>query len=179
MSNDTYKRHARDFIRAFAPYCEKVMRMPDRVFRFGGYTPSQERHFYEAVARRFNARWGTNIVVAAGASRVVFIGDDFVVKIDRHCEEGTCDTEMNRYEEAREEGMEEYLLPMEVYVRKGLNFYIMPRAVAAFEELGEDAILENFVSTDVFNWLYDFVYDLHWWNWGFWEGRAVVLDYSW
>lgn len=179
MENSSYKRHARDFVRAFAPYCAKIMRMPERKFCYGGYTYNQERHFYGAIVRKFNARWGTTIKVAAGASRVVFIGKDFVVKVDRHGEEGTCATEMDKYEKACKAGMEEYLLPIEKYVYNGLNFYIMPRASVAFEELGEDADLGNYVSSDVFDWLYDFTEDLHWFNWGFWDGKAVVFDYAW
>lgn len=179
MENSSYKRHARDFIRAFAPYCGKIIRMPERKFCYGGYTYNQERHFYGAIVRKFNARWGTTIKVAAGASRIVFIGKDFVVKVDRHGEEGVCETEMDKYEEARKENMEEYLLPIEEYIYNNLHFYIMPKAEVAFEVLGEDAYLDDYLSSDIVNWLYDFAEDIHNYNWGFFNGQAVIFDYAW
>lgn len=158
----TYVERATSFISAFLPFLEI----------YGFDTPDDVR----LAAEYFNLYNNRRVKVCHGLTRIALVNSDYVVKFNYGGYVGTyggCEEEVAMYQQADSEGMAHLLAAITRVEVEGHVFYIMPRA----RYVGKtDLSLGN--SEDEVDWLFDTLYDLHEFNCGVINGRAVVIDYA-
>lgn len=158
----TYVERATSFISAFLPFLEI----------YGFDTPDDVR----LAAEYFNLYNNRRIKVCHGATRIALVNSDYVVKFnygERVDQFGGCEEEVAMYQHASDEGMEYLLAKITRVEVKGYTFYVMPRA----RYIGKADLMQGNTEDDV-DWLFDTLYDLHEFNFGIINGRAVVIDYA-
>ena len=169
MIRSDYEARAQQFIKEFAPYLKGV-----RVSKSNSYKVR------EAV-RQFNVDKKRNVKVASGASRIVLITSDYVVKLDFGTTwAGNSATELRGYEQAKKDGYEYLLAKISLYKFHNRKFYIMPRARVA-ETLtwqGQKRLWFKLTEGEQ-KYIRDNFEDLHDSNWGSLNGRPVLIDYAW
>ena len=169
MIKTDYEVRAKAFIKEFAPYLKGI-----RVARYNSYK------IRDAV-RRFNTDKKRNVKVDSGASRIVLITSDYVVKLDFGTTwAGNSATEMRGYEQAKKDGYEYLLAKISLYKYHNRSFFIMPRArvAATLTWQGQKRLWFKFTE-DERNYIRDNFEDLHDSNWGSLHGRPVLIDYAW
>lgn len=169
MFKSDYEVRAQQFINEFAPYLKGV-----RVNK------SNSHKVREAV-RRFNVDKKRNVKVASGASRIVLITSDYVVKLDFGTTwAGNSATEMRGYEQAKKDGYEYLLAKISLYKCRNRKFYIMPRARVAgtLTWQGKQRLWFKLTKEEQ-KYISDNFEDLHDSNWGSLHGRPVLIDYAW
>jgi len=120
-----------------------------------------------------------------GMTRIVLIGRDFVIKIDKPRDTiggwarfGNCYQEYRNYKMATDDGYE-YLFAEIIKVKAGHHFYyVMPR-VSVNRSYDDYAWDLEFLSEDEQEYLMDKFHDLHDENYGFDEyGDLKIFDYA-
>lgn len=169
MIKNDYEVRAKEFIKEFTPYLKGI-----RVTKPNSYKVRD-------AVRRFNVDKKRNVKVASGASRIVLITSDYVVKLDFGTTwAGNSATEMSGYEQAKKDGYEYLLAKISLYKCRNRKFYIMPRARVA-ETLtwqGQKRLWFKLTEGER-KYIRDNFEDLHDSNWGSLNGRPVLIDYAW
>lgn len=136
---------------------------------------------YANAVKKFNEEHHNyNIKFTHGATRVCFICADYVIKRDYgngKRDWGGCEDELNRYEEARQDGYDYLLCPIEEIAH---NAYVMPRAKTE-HSFWSAKYLSRFnrnLTRDERAYIYDNIHDIHSNNVGLYKGRVVVIDYA-
>ena len=161
-----FEQHARRFLEAHAKELDKL-RDTYNGFDFGVFAFNNKMKF------------------AAGMTRVVLIGRDFVIQIDKPQEMigswkrfGNCYQEYRNYKMTVEDGYD-YLFAEIIKVKAGHHFYyIMPRVDTnnSYDDYAWDL---EFLSEEEQNYLMDKFQDLHDENYGFDEyGDLKIFDYA-
>mgnify|MGYP003418272105 CR=1 FL=1 len=169
MIKTDYEVRAKAFIKEFAPYLKGI-----RVTRSNSYK------IRDAV-RRFNVDKKRNVKVDSGASRIVLITSDYVVKLDFGTTwAGNSKSEMLGYQQAQKDGYEYLLAKISLYKYHNRSFFIMPRARVAGTLTWQGQKKLWFKLTDKEqDYLRNNFDDLHNNNWGSLNGRPVLIDYAW
>ena len=169
MIKTDYEVRAKEFIKEFAPYLKGI-----RVTRSNSYK------VHDAV-RRFNIDKKRKVKVDSGASRIVLITSDYVVKLDFGTTwAGNSKTEMLGYQKAQKDGYEYLLAKISLYKYHNRSFFIMPRArVAATLTWEGQKRLWCKLTKGEQRYLRENFEDLHDSNWGSLNGRPVLIDYAW
>ena len=169
MIKTDYEVRAKAFIKEFAPYLKGI-----RVTRYNSYKVRD-------AVRRFNVDKKRNVKVASGASRIVLITSDYVVKLDFGTTwAGNSKTEMLGYQQAQKDGYEYLLAKISLYKYHNRSFFIMPRARVA-ETLtwqGQKRLWYKLTEEEQ-RYIRDNFEDLHDSNWGSLNGRPILIDYAW
>ena len=157
-----YIIRAQKFIKSIAAYitdCNEV-----RTIEFG-----VQRYLYDHPNRKVSVNYG--------ATRVVMITADYVVKVDYNGDDwfGNCETELEHYTQACEAGYGEYFAEITKFTYDGRDFYIMPR-IGNIDEEDDDVYYH--CPTEFAHWLYDHLSDLHSGNYGWKNGHVVIFDYA-
>lgn len=169
MIKNDYEVRAKKFINEFAPYLKGIR-----------ITKSHSYEICEAV-RRFNVDKKRNVKVASGASRIVLIASDYVIKLDFGTTwAGNSKTEILGYLQALKDGYEYLLAKISLYEYHNRNFFIMPRARVAetLTRRGQKRLWHKFAE-DERSYICNNFNDLHESNWGSLNGRPVLIDYAW
>lgn len=130
----------------------------------------------------FNADYHKGVRVECGLTRAALVYTDFVIKFDRKDAGdetlhtfGTCETEYNFYKKAEQEGFAYLFAESTKFSYKGTNYYIMPRIHGI--DTARDEI-EEYLTEEETDFLYDNLFDLHSGNFGFREGYPCIIDYA-
>ena len=135
---------------------------------------------FSVAIRRFNRDHHRNVQIASGATRVVMITSDYVIKVDYdgwgRGQFGSCADEARMYRKAKRDGFA-HLFAKITAVRKGYDrtFYIMPR-IRGIGKKPYDATA--YVGGDEYDYLDNNVGDLHHYNYGWKDGHIVMIDYA-
>ena len=169
MIKTDYEVRAQAFIREFAPYLKGI-----RITKSNLY-------LVRDAVRRFNVDKKRSVKVANGASRIVFITSDYVVKLDYGITwAGNSKSELLGYLKAKEDGYEYLLAKISPFKCRNRNFYIMPRArVAGTLTFKGQKRLWFKLTEDERKYIRDNFEDLHDSNWGSLSGKPVLIDYAW
>lgn len=160
-----YEIRAQKFIKDFFPFISEC----ETYYQF-----SQAVAAYNYVRRR-------HVFMAYGLTRIAFITSDYVIKINfaRHSENferfGDCETEIEIYKEAEQDGYEYLFAKISYYEYHGKDFYIMPR-INGIGRYDDDA--EEHLAPDEYRWIHSRVNDLHYNNYGWKDGHIVIVDYA-
>lgn len=169
MIKSDYEVRAKEFIKEFAPYLKGIH-----------VTRSNSYKVRDAV-RRFNVDKKRNVKVDSGASRIVLITSDYVVKLDFGTTwAGNSKTEMLGYQQAQKDGYEYLLAKISLYKYRNRSFFIMPRArvAATLTWQGQKKLWFKLTEGER-EYLRKNFEDLHDSNWGSLNGRPVLIDYAW
>ena len=120
---------------------------------------------------------GKQASVECGSARIVIVGEDFAVKWDYdECikEIGGCEDEFQKYKVSLSSGYSYLLAPVFRFSYRERYFYVMPKAT----NIGNGKDIRLAIRQDEYKWLTANVGDLHSWNWGFIDGKPIVIDYA-
>ena len=168
MIKNDYEIRAKKFIREIAPYLKGISVNKANLYKI------------RSAVAKFNNEKHRKVIVSSGASRIVFVTSDYVIKLNCGTTwAGNCETELLAYNKTKEAGYEYLLAKISHYKFRNRNYYIMPRATIA-EELScayADRLWKQ-LSEDELHWLHDNFYDMHSANWGTLNGKLVIIDYA-
>ena len=95
-------------------------------------------------AINFAKEWGLEI--HSGMTRVAFVFDDFAIKLDINSTTNGCEEEYERFQVAREYGIERILLTIENWYTspRGVTFYIQPKCGELVYDYDADEYTDTF-----------------------------------
>lgn len=127
----------------------------------------------------FNNENHRKVDVSWGATRIVLITSDYVIKIDYDREEiqewGGCADEYRFYQYAEDCGYEYLFAAIEPYEYENKTFYIMPRIYGIGHLRG---YATDYLSGDEYNFVVNHVNDLHDENFGIKNKHIIIIDYA-
>ena len=137
---------------------------------------------FQKQVRIYNSVTHRKVKVAYGMARICLICSDYCIKIDYSsygCETyGGCENEYQFYRFAQKEGYD-YLFAKVVKVEIfNKEWYIMERINNIGLEEYECNYAEELVSYEESDWLKTYCHDLHNENFGFKNGRCIIIDYA-
>ena len=136
---------------------------------------------YQEAIGYFNLQNHTHICFKYGSTRVVFITNNYVIKID--CgrphdlrDFGTCAKEVAMYARARKDGFDYLFAKITRYFYKHMNFYIMP----LINDVGTAEENADYYMDDIeYTWIMEqHLFDLHSMNFGWKNGHVCLIDYA-
>lgn len=142
---------------------------------------------FEKVIRAYNLRHSIHIKYEHGVSRIAIIRADYVIKFnvtpeegwiapDGSCWAGDNASEREVYLRAMHDGYAHLLAKTTVLQIRGRNISIMPRIANVGDE--ERDWYET-MQEDEREWVLRNIGDIHPWNVGYVNGKAVIIDYAW
>ena len=138
---------------------------------------------FVAVIDNYNASHSRKLVFKNGVSRIAIIRADYVIKFDYRPtgyfsdgKAGDCETELEAYEHAIEDGIEYLLAKPTVREMFGHTFSVMPRINHVGDKERE---WWKGLSPEEEVWLENNINDLHDNNVGYKNGKVCVIDYAW
>lgn len=143
-------------------------------------------HYLEDNISKFSKKFHRKINIMSGSARVALITSDYVIKwtYDNEAEQeiGGNQSELEMYKIAKNDGYE-YLLaePTEIYIGY-TSFLIMPKinyiGNLDYNNHAKKSI-ENYTSAEEYNWITNYINDLHCYNWGFDKNNnPKIVDYG-
>lgn len=165
-----YELHARAWI-------EKNVEMLNQLWPYRNDAGCYKRAFY----------YDNNITVNSGQTRVVLVGDDFVIKINKP----TCDRwrmfgnsrdEVRMYRKACEDGYAWLFCPIRAMIIEHHTYYVMQKVDSVADDEGyEDSIDQEFyevLGEEAVDYLNEHVFDVHSGNFGFINDEPIIFDYA-
>lgn len=160
----SYEVRAIKFIRKVYPYicdCQSVI------------------DFDEAIDD-FNEAYHRKVKLDNGATRMVFISSDYVVKLDYNPIKikswGGCEQEHKFYNKAYKEGYAHLFAKIKPYYYKGMVFYIMPKINGVGNHFAD---AWYYMTKEEEDWCWDNgLRDLHSYNYGMTRHGIVIIDYA-
>lgn len=128
----------------------------------------------------YSCEHSRKVFVRSGVSRIAIITSDYVIKFDYNMKEvkrvGGCQSEVNFYNFAKNEGFEYLFAEITPFEYCGRTFYIMPRINGIGRK--EYCYAEEFLHGDDLAFVDDYLSDLHDENYGWYHNRPVIVDYA-
>lgn len=165
MKKKSYQLRAWEYIRELSKYVRNWIDFDDII---------------DATDKVF---WHTGIYASAecGSARIAVVGKDFVIKWDYdECvkEIGGCEDEFRIYKQTLSTGFSHLLAAIYRVSYNEKWFYIMPRIHDIGMENHHYKDLKDYTTKEEYFWLINHIGDLHSYNWGIENGKAVVVDYA-
>lgn len=164
MKND-YITRAQQFIKSIYPFIMNCW---------------EENEIYNAVAQ-YNYIKHRRVSVKHGATRMVLITSDYVIKFDFGMADrirtfGGCEKEMELYSIAEADGFEYLFAKITRFDYFDYVFYIMPR-IHGIGRTEYDA--DEYMTNNEWCWCRDHrMFDLHNLNYGWRDGHICLIDYA-
>lgn len=137
---------------------------------------------FEYAVAWFNTYKHRAVQCKSGATRVVFITSDYVVKMDFGAKDkrrqfGGGADEVEIYNRASRDGMAYLFAKVSCFTYEGINFYIMPKVTGIGRT---DWDVEYYLTDAESHYLhYEIgVFDLHCYNYGWKNGYPIIIDYA-
>lgn len=136
-------------------------------------------NIYEGV-ELYNKSKHRKVIFASGLTRYAFICSDYVIKVDYDEYEvrrfGGCENEVKIYKLAKRDGMEYLFAEITPFEYNGHKYYIMPR-INGIGRNYDDA--NEWMNEDELEWINEHgIFDLHFNNYGWRNGRVCLIDYG-
>ena len=164
-----YTYRAEKFIKILFPYIKEEL----------------EKEFRSIVkmdncVNNFNNQKKRRVLFNCGASRAVFINNDYVVKVDIKPKSwaGNCEDEYRMYKFAQRKGFDYLFAPITRIEYYGYFFYIMPRVHNISIWRDEEDFYKNLDEKE-YDFINDFINDIHGGNFGYLNKKMVLIDYAW
>lgn len=169
MIKNNYEARAQKFIQELYPYLHNIRISSNSMWKI------------RKAVDKFNKEKNRKVLVFSGASRVVFVTSDYVVKLDKNTAwAGNSARELLAYERAVNEGYEHLFAKISSFKHKHRTFYIMPRAKIAMNlSYKRQSKLWKSLTKAETNFINENISDLHDENWGTLHGKFIVFDYAW
>lgn len=140
-----------------------------------------------AIAFEDAFRFDKRVYVAHGMTRIVIVGKDFVIKIDKPktpCWEmfGNSRNEVKMYKKAVKDGYDWLFCRIRSMIVEHHTYYIMEKVDATAEDEGYSGSITNefeeFLGEEVIDYINENVFDIHNENFGFIDGEPKIFDYA-
>ena len=166
MKSD-YRVRAYKFIKTILPYIENClynyMEVEDKIWQF-------------------NASYNRKVKFMMGSARIVLITSDYVIKWDYDLENvksiGGCDEENRAYEKAVKAGFGYLCAECTQVVVNNIHFNIMPRIDNIGRKAHHGKEIYEFLTSEEYKWIREFNKDIHSYNWGIKNKKAIMIDYG-
>lgn len=126
-----------------------------------------------------------SVVITGGMTRIVIVGSDFVIKIDKPKDPrwtwaGNSRNEVRMYKKAVKDGYAWLFCRIRAMVIAHHTYYIMEKVDIIAEACGYSGIedFSDYLSEDAFDYIQENVFDIHCGNFGFIDDEPVILDYA-
>ena len=160
----SYIERAQDFIKEFYPYISDC-----------------HNHWQREVnTLEYNMDYNRRVQYCHGLTRIAFVTSDYVVKMDYDAKQvatfGGCESEIELYEEAEQDGMEYLFAKITRFEYQGKMFYIMPRIRGIGRKFWD---AWAYMTDEESDWCerHD-LHDLHNLNYGWKDNHVVLIDYG-
>lgn len=134
------------------------------------------------IVTYYNWHMKTHVECKWGATRIVLISNDYVIKFDRFdCNQsdrefGDCASEYEAYQFVKHAGYDYLFAPItEYYYKFGWIFYIMPHI---YNVNATSGYAYTHVNKKEYYFLREHFNDLHEANYGWKDGHIVIIDYA-
>lgn len=164
-----YTYRAEKFIKILFPYIQKEL----------GNEIRSPKNIRECI-QHFNEEKKRKVILDSGASRMVFISSDYVVKVDlkKKSWAGTSEDEYKMYLFAQKEGFDYLFAPSTRIEYNGYFFYVMPRVHDIDKWRDEDYFYDE-LNDEEYDFIYNYINDIHGKNFGYLHQKLVLIDYAW
>ena len=159
-------------------YVERAMHLMRKLYPYLTNCGESVRR-YEYALDKFNKDYHYHIRLCHGASRIVLICGEFVIKFD-YCESevsriGGCENEMKFYEFAQFMH-KSYLFAEITRIHVGHKyFYVMPYVHGVGSS---NDYVEYYLDEDDCEFIQNYLYDTHEYNFGWEDDYPVIIDYA-
>lgn len=136
---------------------------------------------YQMAVRAFNADFHRSVRVANGQTRIALITSDYVLKIDYGTKQkffGGCENEYRGYQKAFRDGFAYLFARISPVMVNEKVYYIMPRIDRIGHRYNGWHDAWDVVEGEESDYLYDNFNDLHFENYGWKDGKPVIVDYA-
>ena len=142
---------------------------------------------YNAIAFENAFRFDKRVYVTYGMTRIVIVGENFVIKINKPKTEcwkmfGNSRDEVRMYKKAVKDGYDWLFCPIRAMVIEHHTYYIMEKVDATAEDKGySDDIDDEFgeyLGEEAIDYIRENVFDIHSANFGFIDDEPVIFDYT-
>ena len=124
--------------------------------------------------------------IAYGQTRIVIIGEDFVIKINKpHSERyifGNSRDEVRMYKKAVKDGYDWLFCRIRAMIIEHHTYYVMEKVDATAEDYGYsghiDEEFDEYLGEEAINYINENVFDLHNENFGFIDDEPKIFDYA-
>ena len=165
MKSD-YRARAFKFLVSIFPYIENVM---DNAWEV------------EQAVWRYNHVHSRKVDCMSGSARIALITSDYVIKWDYDEENvheiGGCNSEYENYCEAVAAGYGHLFAATTQIEYHGITFNIMPR-IRNIGAKHHKYDIDYYMTPEEYDWVSHFINDLHSYNWGIMNNKAVIIDYA-
>lgn len=162
----SYETRAKKFIRELFPYLKEELNRA--VYPVTGA---------KKAVKKFNLARHRNVKVRNGATRIVFITSDYVVKMEYNEDEvetwGGNQSEADHYENAKRDGFEYLFAKPTIYEYERIDWLIMPKAT----NIGNSRIWTKLDDVEQ-DWIWSNIGDTHENNYGTIKGNFALIDYA-
>lgn len=160
------EQRAKKFIQSIYPFIKNCEYPDEYIARVSAYNRITHRH----------------VEVHYGMARVCLVLSDYCVKIDinhsRVSIYGGCEDEYRFYQFAKDEGYDYLFARVEAVEACGRTWYVMERVGRIGLYKYDSTYAPELVDGDEETWLNLYCGDLHNENFGFKQGRLVIVDYA-
>ena len=141
----------------------------------------------EVSAFKYAFRSDDNVYVTNGMTRIVIVGKDFVIKINKPQTPrwkmfGNSRNEVKMYKKAVKDGYDWLFCKIRVMIIEHHTYYIMQKVDTVAEYCGYEGNIEDdfydYLGEEVIDYLNENVFDLHNGNFGFINDEPVIFDYA-
>lgn len=141
------------------------------------FTNCKTVYDFENTAKAYNKAHHCAMKIKNGASRVVIIRSDYVIKFPRPDYQnnwaGNNETEKMVYDKAVKDGFAYLLAEITLIDIDGVKVAIMPR----IKEIGKYYWDQNLTNEERW-WVCNHIGDLHGRNYGYRDGKICIIDYA-
>ena len=132
-------------------------------------------------------RFDRRVYVTSGMTRIVIVGEDFVIKINKPQQEhwkifGNSRDEVRMYKKAVKDGYDWLFCRIRAMIIEHHTYYIMEKVDATAEDRGYSGDIsdefEEYLGEETIDYIKKNVFDIHNENFGFIDDEPKIFDYA-
>lgn len=144
-------------------------------------------HRESAISFKNAFRFDKRVYVASGMTRIVIVGEDFVIKINKPKTAqwemfGNSRDEVRMYKKAVKDGYDWLFCRIRAMIIEHHTYYIMEKVDATAEDKGYSGNIseefEEYLGEEAIDYINENVFDIHNENFGFIDDEPKIFDYA-
>ena len=144
-------------------------------------------HRESAISFENAFRFDKRVYIAYGMTRIVIVGEDFVIKINKSKTKrwemfGNSRDEVRMYKKAVKDGYDWLFCRIRAMIIEHHTYYIMEKVDATAEDEGYSGNIseefEEYLGEEAIDYINENVFDIHNENFGFIDDEPKIFDYA-
>lgn len=144
-------------------------------------------HRESAIPFKNAFKFDKRVYIAYGMTRIVIVGEDFVIKINKPQTKrwkifGDSRNEVRMYKKAVKDGYDWLFCPIRAMIVEHHTYYIMEKVDATAEDEGYSGDIvdefNHYLDEEAIDYINENVFDVHSANFGFIDGEPKIFDYA-